>query len=153
MDTLAKATTETLGDLVLLNNDRCEGYEKAMNQTDEADLKQLFQHLSDESRKFSSELKGLFPAGEEVPENKETTNSGKLYRVWMDVKNALTTNDRKSVLSSCEYGEDVIKKAYEEALKHREDLSSEVLSVLERQYSVLLEAHNRVKHLRDSAKK
>lgn len=150
METTSKATTDTLQDLVLLNNDRVEGYEKAVTQTDDSDLKQLFTKLSDESRKFSNELKGLFTDGEKMPERDETTNSGKLYRVWMDIKNALSANDRKSVLAACEYGEDVIKKAYEDALKNRDEIAPDALAVIQKQYSALTEAHNRVKHLRDS---
>lgn len=153
MDTSMKATKDCLKDLILLNNDRYEGYQKASEQTNDNDLKQLFARLSGESQKFSNELQAHFPDMKETPKDDETTNSGKLYRVWMDVKNALSTNDRHSVLAACEYGEDVIKKGYEDALKNREDLTSEILPVIQRQYDSLLEAHNHVKALRDSAKK
>ena len=152
MDTTTKATGEKLKDLILLNNDRHTGYHKAMDETKEADLKQLFSKLASESKKFSEELKAVLPGSVEMPEDEETTNSGKLYRVWMDIKNAMTTNDRKSVLSSCEYGEDVIKKGYEDALKDREELDAHALSVIQRQYDAILESHDRVKALRDAAK-
>ena len=152
MNTTTKQTGEKLKDLILLNNDRYTGYEKAMNQTNEADLKQLFSKLGNESKKFSEELKAIFPADMEMPEHDDTTNSGKLYRVWMDIKNALSTNDRKSVLASCEYGEDVIKKAYEQTLKERDELDANALSVIQRQYDSILESHDRVKALRDAAK-
>ena len=153
METTVKATTDALKDLVLLNNDRCEGYEKALTQTDDNDLKQLFSHLSGESKKFSEELKAEMKDVDNIPDSDETTNSGKLYRVWMDIKSALTSDDRKSVLASCEYGEDVIKKAYQDALKNRDEIAPTALAVIERQYSALSEAHNRVKHLRDSVAK
>lgn len=152
MDTTLKATKESLKDLILLNNDRYEGYQKAIEQTKDQDLKQLFSRLSEESKKFSSELQTHFPEKEDMPKHDETMNSGKLYRVWMDIKNALSTNDRHSVLAACEYGEDVIKKGYEDALKMRDELNADVLPVIHRQYDSILEAHNRVKALRDSAK-
>lgn len=152
MNTTTKETGEKLKDLILLNNDRYTGYEKAMKQTDDADLKELFSKLGNESKKFSDELKPILPADIDMPEKDDTTNSGKLYRVWMDIKNALSTNDRKSVLASCEYGEDVIKRAYEEALKERDELDASALSVIQRQYDAILESHNRVKALRDAAK-
>lgn len=153
MDTTIKATKDCLKDLILLNNDRYDGYRKAMEQTKEDDLKQLFSRLSEESNKFSAELQSHFPDKEDMPKSDETTNSGKLYRVWMDVKDALATNDRHSVLAACEYGEDVIKKGYEDALKRRDEINADLLPVIHRQYDSLLEAHNRVKALRDAAKK
>lgn len=152
MDTTLKATKETLKELILLNNDRYEGYQKAVDQTNDEDLKQLFSTLSEQSNRYSSELQSHFPDKDDMPKSDETKNTGKLYRVWMDIKNALSTNDRHSVLAACEYGEDVIKKGYEDALKNREDLDAQALSVIQRQYDSLLEAHNRVKALRDSAK-
>lgn len=152
MDTTLKATKATLKELILLNNDRYEGYQKAIEQTKDEDLKQLFSKLSEESKRYSGELQAHFPEKEDMPEHDETKNSGKLYRVWMDIKNALSTNDRHSVLAACEYGEDVIKKGYEDALQHRDELDAQALSVIQRQYDSLLEAHNRVKALRDSAK-
>lgn len=152
MDTTLKATKDTLKDLILLNNDRYEGYQKAIEQTKDEDLKQLFSTLSEQSNRYSSELQSHFPDKEDMPKSDETKNTGKLYRVWMDIKNALSTNDRHSVLAACEYGEDVIKKGYEDALKNREDVDAQALSVIQRQYDSLLEAHNRVKALRDSAK-
>lgn len=33
----------------------------------------------------------------------------------MDVKAALTGKDRKAILNSCEYGEDIAKDSYEKA--------------------------------------
>jgi uncharacterized protein (TIGR02284 family) len=35
-----------------------------------------------------------------------TTTSGKLFRVWMDIKSAMTGSDRKAIINSCEYGEE-----------------------------------------------
>lgn len=152
MNTTSKATTDTLKELILLNNDRHEGYQKAIEQTKDADLKQLFSTLSEQSQKYSQELQSHFPDKEDMPKSDETKNTGKLYRVWMDIKNALSTNDRHSVLAACEYGEDVIKKGYKDALEDKEDLDAQVLSIVEKQYNSILESHNRVKALRDSAK-
>ncbi len=152
MNTTSKATTDTLKELILLNNDRHEGYQKAIEQTKDADLKQLFSTLSEQSQKYSQELQSHYPDKEDMPKSDETKNTGKLYRVWMDIKNALSTNDRHSVLAACEYGEDVIKKGYKDALEDKEDLDAQVLSIVEKQYNSILESHNRVKTLRDSAK-
>ena len=151
METITEKTANALNDLIVINNDRYEGYQKAMEQVKDADLKTLFSQFSVQSKANNSELRAMVPSTEEVAARDETRLSGKFYRVWMDVKNALSSNNRKEVLSSCEYGEDVAKKAYENALEDRAELSSESVAAIQKQYDHLLDAHNKVKALRDSA--
>lgn len=151
METISEKTAEALNDLIIINNDRYEGYQKAMEQVEDADLKELFSQYSLQSKANNAELRSMVPASEETPDRDETRISGKFYRVWMDVKNALASNNRKEVLSSCEYGEDVAKKAYEQALTDRAELTSDAVAKIQKQYDELLNAHNQVKALRDSA--
>ena len=152
MDTITDKTKDALEDLIIINNDRYEGYQKAMEQTKDSDLKALFTTYSVQSKGYASALRTEFPAGEEQPARDETRISGKFYRAWMDIKNALTSSDRQAVLNSCEYGEDVAKKAYENVLKDRENLSNDVLATIQSQYDELLNAHNTIKGLRDANK-
>lgn len=151
METISEKTADALKDLIIINNDRFEGYQKAMEQVKDADLKELFSQFSIQSKANNVELRTLVPATEDTPDRDETRISGKFYRAWMDVKNALASNNRKEVLSSCEYGEDVAKKAYEDALKDRAELSTGAVANIQNQYDELLHAHNQVKALRDSA--
>ncbi len=77
--------TAVVEDLVKINNDRIEGYQKAAKQTDEADLKELFDTMIADSRHFTVELnKYLRNMGED--RERDTTLAGKIYRTWMDVK-------------------------------------------------------------------
>lgn len=151
MATISEKTAKALKELILINNDRTEGYKKAMDEVKDSDLKTLFSQYSSQSRENAQELRTLVPAGEDTPDRDETMLSGKFYRVWMDVKEALSAHNRKAVLQSCEYGEDIAKKAYETALENREELSSEAVATVQKQYDHLLDAHNQVKALRDSA--
>lgn len=151
METIIEKTASTLSDLIIINNDRYEGYQKAIDQTKDTDLKTLFSMLSTQSKANNASLRALVPAGEETPGRDETRLSGKFYRVWMDVKNALSSNNRKNILASCEQGEDVAKKAYENALADRNELSPAAVATIQKQYDELLEAHNKVKALRDNA--
>jgi uncharacterized protein (TIGR02284 family) len=151
MDTILERTTEALNDLIIINNDRYEGYKKAMEQAKDEDLKTLFSKFSMQSKANNVELRSLVPASHETPDRDETRLSGKFYRAWMDVKNAMDSGNRKKILSSCEYGEDVAKKAYEDALSEGSDLSPDADATIEKQYDELLKAHNQVKALRDSA--
>ena len=53
-----ESLAETLNDLVKINNDRIEGYEKAENQSEseDVDLKATFKKMADQSRKYVAEL-------------------------------------------------------------------------------------------------
>ena len=141
---------DVLNNLIEINNDRIEGYETASKETEEYDLKALFSKLSETSETcraaLSEEVERLGGTPEEG-----TRSTGKFFRVWMDVKAALTGKDRKAILSSCEYGEDVAVKAYENALKdHADDLASAQQAMLRKQHGLIKSDHDEVKNLRDS---
>ncbi len=146
-------TATTIKDLVVINNDRYEGYKTAAEETKEADLKTMFNDFSMQSRQFGEELRKFIPSGEDQPKRDETKTTGKLYRAWMDLRAAVTGKDRKNILSSCEYGEDHAKKHYEEAVSNSSDISSEALQVIQKQKSEIVKAHDRVKAMRDSVSK
>jgi uncharacterized protein (TIGR02284 family) len=143
---------KALRELIIINNDRYEGYKTAAEETKENDLKELFNRFSMQSRKFADELINHLPDKSEAPDPDKTKASGKLYRVWMDVKNGIAGNNRKAVLSSCEFGEDVAKKTYNDVLENTEDISAETLAIIRRQHSEILQGHDTVKSLRDREK-
>ncbi len=144
-------TIEVLNDLIRINNDRIEGYEKAIKNTDEtnADLRAVFNRMAQESRKYQSELTthvqrlGGDPAS-------GTTASGKIYRVWMDVKSGFSGAERKSVLEQCEYGEDAAQKAYEKALDTDNELPADIRSLIQEEKSSLRKSHDTIKNYRDT---
>ena len=140
---------QVLNDLLKINNDRVEGYEKAIEEVFEFDLKTIFRGMAEESRKNSSALtREIIRLGGAADIN-QTTASGKIYRVWMDVKSSLTGNDRHSTLSLCEYGEDAAQAAYKEALRNKELTSPLRELILDQQIS-LKEAHDTIKRYRDT---
>jgi uncharacterized protein (TIGR02284 family) len=151
MKTITEKTEKALRELVIINNDRTEGYHKAAEEAKDGDLKILFNKFSSQSRRFAEELKELMPVDADIPDDEKTKMSGKLYRVWMDMKNAIAGNNRKSVLSSCEFGEDVAKKTYDDVLADAEDISAEALALIRRQRSEIQEGHDTVKSMRDRA--
>ncbi|MEO8820791.1 MAG: PA2169 family four-helix-bundle protein [Ginsengibacter sp.] len=151
METTIEKTSDVLNDLIIINNDRSQGYQKAMEQVQDGDLEDFFAIYSAQSDKNNVELRALVPASEETPDRDETTLAGKFHRAWMDIKNSVDEGDRKKILSSCESGEDVAKKAYENALEDKDQLTSEALKIIKTQYDGILKAHNQVKGLRDSA--
>ena len=140
---------QVLNDLVEINNDRIVGYERAVKELKEEDhdLKSLFDAMIIESRQIKSELAHEIQVLHGDVE-KGTTERGKIYRAWMDVKALFTGSDRHTILSNCEYGEDAAQKAYTEALK-TDRLPGFLRQMLIKQQEVLKDSHDDVHDLRD----
>ena len=144
-------TAEVLNDLIRINNDRIEGYERAAKETksEDIDLQTLFRQMASESRSYATDLKKYVMGSGEDPAQ-GTTAAGKIYRAWMDVKATFTGKDRKAILASCEYGEDAAQKAYDTALSSDADLTTEVRQLIMDQKASLRRSHDRIKQLRDA---
>ena len=143
-------TIEVLNDLIRINNDRIEGYEKAVNKTNETDLdlRAVFNQMAQESRKYANELTAQVRRLGGDPAS-GTTASGKIYRVWMDIKSGISSSERKSVLEECEFGEDAAQKAYEKALAPDNDLPADVRSLIQDEKRNLKNSHDTIRNYRD----
>jgi hypothetical protein len=125
-----KDTVEILNDLIQINNDRIEGYEKAIKETkpEDEDLKVLYASMIAESHRakiaLATEVQSL---GAEVEQG--TTTSGKIYR-------------------ACEAGEDAAQKAYRTALES-DELPAYIRELISRQQLALKDSHDEIKALRD----
>ena len=142
-----------LNGLIEINNDRVTGYQKAVEETKnlDVDLQTVFNSMANDSKKYAAELtQEVNKLGGEPATG--TTNSGKFYRVWMDVKATFTGHDRQSVLENCEYGEDVAQKAYNEALASDAEMDADIRQLITAQQSALKAAHNLIKKYRDMHK-
>lgn len=141
---------DVLNQLIEINNDRVEGYETASKETDAADLKSLFADLQSTSHNNLTALRSEVNRLGGTPEE-GTRVTGKFFRAWMDVKAALTGNDRQTILNSCEFGEDKALETYENVLADDASvLSSEQSAMVREQQSKLRADHDRVKALRDA---
>src|SRR5688572_16707945 len=91
MEATLTEINKILNDLILINNDRIAGYEKAIeelkssdNATENADLVNLFTYMITESREYRNALgQEVQAAGGDMADG--TMTSGKIYRAWMDV--------------------------------------------------------------------
>lgn len=148
-----KKTIEVLNDLVRINQDRVNGYEKAADECKDADmdLKTLFTKMASDSRTYKAELSSQVSQLGGDPAT-DTTQSGKIYRVWMDVKATFSGKDRHAILSSCEFGEDAAQKAYDQSLSSDADLPADIRQLIVTQQSALKTAHDEIKKLRDITK-
>src|SRR5882757_11256034 len=137
-----KETIEVLNDLILINNDRIVGYEKAIreSQPGDEDLKVLYATMIAESHRIKIALATEVQAmGAEVEQG--TTTSGKIYRAWMDVRAIFGGHDRHTILANCEAGEDATQRAYRMALEH-DALPAYIRELLIRQQQMLKESHD-----------
>jgi uncharacterized protein (TIGR02284 family) len=146
-----RACIEALNDLIKINNDRIEGYDRAVRELKDGrdeDLKQLFEQMEIESRQHRRELDTLVTEYGGTPAE-GTMASGKLYRAWMDVKATLNGGDRETVLQNCEAGEDAAQKAYQMALDDK-DVMPRTKDLILQQKRELETSHDRIKALRDA---
>lgn len=138
-------TIAVLNTLITINNDRIEGYDTASKETEEQDLKTLFAQFSSTSYKCLQELKTEVRSLGGTPAE-GTLTSGKLHRVWMDLKATLTGKDRKAILSSCEFGDNMAKETYEKALENDlENLNHEQQAMIMAQHTLLVADYAKVK--------
>lgn len=152
METLtSKDTAGVLDDLIKINNDRIEGYEKAIKdiKPEDADLRLIFLRAIDQSRKIKMVLgTEIQTLGESMPAG--TSGSGAIHRAWLELKATFSGHSRHAILASCEFGEDAAQKAYESALKS-EHLPEYLATIVLGEKEELRSVHNEIKALRDQS--
>ena len=140
-----------LNGLIETCRDGQNGFQEAAENVSRADLKQFFNEASLERARFVGELQGLVRSLGGDPENTGSTAAA-IHRTWIDIKGSLTGRDDASILNECERGEDSAKDAYKDALENQ-GLTSEIRSIVERQYQQVQQVHDQVKQLRNAASK
>ncbi|GAB3576397.1 PA2169 family four-helix-bundle protein [Spirosoma luteolum] len=139
---------DDLNDLVKINNDRIQGFEKAIEDTKDADLDSLFRQNIIQSQKFRSQLAEHIVRidGTAVSDATSTDVSSKIHRAWIDIKSALTGKDRSTVLSSVEFGENAAVEAYQDAIE-KDHIPAYIKEELQSQLADLKASHAKVKGL------
>ncbi|ARK11786.1 ferritin-like domain-containing protein [Fibrivirga algicola] len=142
---------EDLNDLVKINNDRIQGYMKAVEDTEDSQLDHLFNEMIVQSQNFRSQLADHIVRldGSAVTDATSTDVSSKIHRAWIDIKSAITGKDRDTVLSSVTFGENAAVEAYEEAVE-KDHLPAYVKEDLTRQLSELKTALAKMEGLKNS---
>lgn len=141
-------TIDVLNLLIVINNDRIEGYKTASKETTETDLKTLFFNFIETSEQCRKELIAEVIKLGGIP-NEETRIIGNFFRVSMDVEAALTGNKRKVILDSCKYGEDVALETYKNVLiQDVNDINSKEQNMLNKHYELLKSDYDKIKELR-----
>src|SRR5256885_4230194 len=141
----------TINGLIETLKDGEKGFKEAADAVKDPQLKSLFQEYSQQRHRFATELQAQAQSlGESTPE-KSSSAAGAMHRAWINLKSAVTSGDDKAILSECERGEDSAVHEFEEAVN--DGLTGTLQETVSRQFSEIKSAHDRVKHLRDAAKK
>lgn len=135
MERNTQKVIDILNGLVQINNDRITGYHQATHETTQEDLEKLFTSMLNESVNFAETLAAYIKemGGEPAVSG---TAPGIIHQAWLRFKEALTGNDRTTLLESCEFGDKAAIEAYEAALQNDAIQQDEELKgVLVRQQS------------------
>ncbi len=147
---MSKNTIDTLNNLIETCNDGMKGFELAAKDVERADLRVIMNEGASRCRDAGLELATLVRGlGGEPAEGGSA--AGALHRGWVEIKSAVSTRTDLAVMEECERGEDAAKASYKRALENTE-LPADIRLVIQRQYTGVIENHDRVKALRDSLK-
>ena len=146
-----KEIISTINNLIETLKDGEKGFQEAAEAVDDPQLKSLFTGYSEQRARFASELQTQARSvGEAEPETGGSA-TGAMHRGWINLKSAITSKEQSAILAECERGGDSAVQEFEKAM--RNDLSSPVRDTVSRQYSEIKNPHDRIKNLRDAAKK
>jgi uncharacterized protein (TIGR02284 family) len=134
----------TLNNLIETCKDGQDGFRSAAGGVRNAELKTLFHTYSQQRAQFAAELQGEVRRLGGDPEKTGSTAAA-LHRGWINIKSAVTGEDEGAIVSECERGEDSAVRNYDDAL--RQDLPSDVRTIIERQFRQVKEAHDRIRSL------
>ena len=139
---------DTIKPLVEVLHDGQKGFSDLAEHLKDPEAKTFFLKESQVRHQYALELETAVG----ITRDKEEGGSvaGAMHRFWGDLKGKLGGGDQ-SLLATAEQGEDAAKKEYEKVLGEKE-ISSNVRQIITKQQSHILEAHDRVKALRDAHK-
>ncbi len=138
----------TLNKLLETTKDGESGFRTCADAVKNNELKKIFEDAASKCGEGAQELDEKIRSLGMQPAPSGTT-AGALHRAWTNVKSSITGMDDYAVLAECERGEDVAKRAYEEALAS--DLPGDVRTFVQHQYEGVKVNHNRIRELRNQA--
>lgn len=134
----------TLNNLIETCKDGENGFRTAADGVKNSELKTLFSTYSQQRAQFAAELQTEVRNLGGDPEDTGSV-AATLHRGWINIKSAVTGEDESAVISECERGEDAAIKNYRDALN--QNLPANVLSIIQRQFTQVQEAHDRIRAL------
>ncbi len=145
-----KDSEKVLKEVIETLIDSQEGFKDIGEKLQDETLKRYFLSESLKRAQFKGDLEDvLIKEGVSDAWKEKGSVSATLHRTWGDLKAKLGGGDH-TLLETAEQGEDTIKKAYADALKH--DLPLPIHQLLSTQAAHIQTSHDYVKAARDSRK-
>ncbi|WP_375437725.1 PA2169 family four-helix-bundle protein [uncultured Hymenobacter sp.] len=145
----AKATQAVLNELLETLKDGEKGYSEALTDVEDQDLKEVFKKYAVQRDGYLTELEDQMHQLN-LKAEEESSITGTIHRAFINLKAAVTSKSRESILNECERGEDYAVKAYQTALKA--ELPGQLKTIIEKQYQGIQQGHDEIKALRDASK-
>jgi uncharacterized protein (TIGR02284 family) len=146
-DVTNEKAVSTLNNLIETLKDGEQGFRTAAEGLTDPQAKAVFQQYSRERGQMAQELQAEVQKLGGDPE-KAGSLSGSVHRGWINIKSAVTGKDDASIIAEAERGEDIAKKAFEEA--GAASLPPSASAAVTRLTGRVREAHDRVRSMERS---
>lgn len=134
--------------LITTTIDSANGFERAAEDADVPQFKEMFRTFAQERRQVVGTLQQHVRALGGTPHDDGSLKAD-LHRRWVDLRDAISRGGDKEIVEEVERGEDYIKAKY---VKEMEDtqLSAETLAVIRQAYQSVRAGHDRASALKHS---
>lgn len=125
-------TWDIIQDLLEINQDRLAGFQLVLEKLDpDTALSFLFQQTIRETKENISALGACLL--ENHPPEADTSVTGKVHRLWIDLKTAASGNDRGAILEEVIRGEEAFAELYTASLTTSAGLETQFVPMLTEQ--------------------
>jgi uncharacterized protein (TIGR02284 family) len=145
-----KELVALLQNLIEISTDGERGFDVAANHARDPQLNALLRRYSKECAIGARELQKVIGTCGAAPRARGSV-VGALHRRWMNLKQSVGEPSERALLEACERGEDHAKSHFAHALT--EKLPPDVRGLVQRLYEGTLRHHDRVRELRDEARR
>lgn len=137
-----------LNSLTTTTIDSANGFERAAEDADVPQFREMFRVFAGERRQLVGRLQERVRALGGTPAD-DGSLTADLHRRWLDLRDAISRGGDKEIIEEVERGEDFIKAKYETVLKD-DELSFETLSVIREAFESVRAGHDRASALKHS---
>ncbi len=146
-DDTHKSPVMMLNGLMHMCREGQEGYMRAADGITSAAYKTMFAEYAHQRSRFASQLANLVVDYGGDPD--DDGHSMKMFpHGWTGIEAVIMGGDNGAIFAECETSEGVTKQACERVLE--ESLPTDVAAVVNQQYEQIVEAHDRIRNLREA---
>ena len=148
-----KSTTSDKSLIVILNglihvcHGAQAGYMQAAEGITSSAYKTMFAEYALQRSRFASQIANLVVKYGGDPDDDGFAMT-MFPKGWRNIQQVIMGGDYGAVFTECEKSEDITKDTYEKVME--KDLPDDVSSIVNQQYSQIVEAHDRIRSLRDA---